>query len=224
MSVRVMALIWERDDLDPYERLVLLSLADHADDEGRCYPSIARLCARTSMKERGVQNVLRRLADRGFLTVRNNAGKRGTNLYTVHSTPALNAPRIECTPALNAPNPRTRCTPTPAPGAPEPSFKHQEPSYAAADASDAESVDFAKQLFERGVAYLGRHGVSERQARSLIGKWRKDATDAEVFDAFSASSKAGVTDPVSWITARFAASKPVSVADMIRLASERNHA
>ena len=63
MSIRVMSAVWESTTLDPFERLVLLSLADHADDEGHCYPSIARLCRRTGMKERGVQNVIRRLEE-----------------------------------------------------------------------------------------------------------------------------------------------------------------
>lgn len=68
--------------------------------------------------------------------------------------------------------------------------------------TDANASDFAKTLFDRGVAYLGRHGVSERQARSVIGKWRKDHDDTEVFEAFSECSRAGVTEPVAWITAR----------------------
>jgi uncharacterized protein YdaU (DUF1376 family) len=68
---------------------------------------------------------------------------------------------------------------------------------------DAEGVDFAKILFERGVAFLERHGVGERQARSLIGKWRKDHSDKEVFNAFADAAKAGVTEPVAWIEARF---------------------
>jgi len=70
-----------------------------------------------------------------------------------------------------------------------------------AKASDA-SVDFAKQLFDRGVAFLSRHGTPDRQARALIGKWRKAYQDTDIFDAFSACSKQGVTDPVPWITAR----------------------
>lgn len=70
-----------------------------------------------------------------------------------------------------------------------------------AKATDA-SVDFAKQLWDRGVAFLGRHGTPDRQARTLIGKWRKAYQDTDIFDAFAACSKEGVIDPVPWITAR----------------------
>ena len=72
-----------------------------------------------------------------------------------------------------------------------------------AKASDA-SVDFAKQLWDRGVAFLGRHGTQDKQARTIIGKWRKAYTDTDIFEAFSACSKEGIIDPVPWITAKLA--------------------
>lgn len=139
MSIALMTVVWERPDLDPYERLVMLALADHAGDDGTCYPSIARLCARTGMKERGVQTVLKRLAARGLVKVVPNAGRHGANVYVIPSTPAPDAPpahdapRTGCTPhhthpASHVVNPRTPCGGTPAPDAPEPSFNHQEPS------------------------------------------------------------------------------------------------
>lgn len=70
-----------------------------------------------------------------------------------------------------------------------------------AKATDA-SVDFAKQLFDRGVAFLGRHGTPDRQARSVIGRWRKAYQDTDIFEAFAACSKEGIVDPVPWITAK----------------------
>lgn len=126
MSVTVMSMVWKRDDLDPYEKLVLLSLADHSDDDGVCYPSIKRLCDRTGMKERGVQNVIRRLTEKGWLKVEKNAGRKGANLYAI--TPAPDAPRTRCTPAPDAPIPPHPITLTPAPDAPEPSITVNEPS------------------------------------------------------------------------------------------------
>jgi hypothetical protein len=73
-----------------------------------------------------------------------------------------------------------------------------------AKASDGQAVDFAKQLWDRGVAFLGRHGTPDKQARTLIGKWRKAYTDTDIFDAFAACSKEGIIDPVPWITAKLA--------------------
>lgn len=76
--------------------------------------------------------------------------------------------------------------------------------YSDANAS-GEDADFAKAVFERGVAFLVRHGHREGHARSLIGKWRKDHRDTEIYDAFAAASREGVVDPAAWITARLGA-------------------
>jgi hypothetical protein len=80
-----------------------------------------------------------------------------------------------------------------------------------ANASDGDAVDFAKAVFDRGVSFLVRHGQKERDARSVIGRWRKDHPDREIFDAFSACSKAGAVDPIPWITARLTPRAPVTV-------------
>lgn len=70
-----------------------------------------------------------------------------------------------------------------------------------ANATDGVAVDFAKQLFERAVAFLGRHGVKEAQARSFVGRLRKSNADPDIFAAFVACGKAGAIDPIPWITA-----------------------
>lgn len=75
-----------------------------------------------------------------------------------------------------------------------------------ANATDGEAVapqaDLAKDLFERGVRFLGKHGVKESQARAVIGKWRKDHPDADILSAFMDCAKSGAIDPIPWITAR----------------------
>lgn len=84
-----------------------------------------------------------------------------------------------------------------------------------ANASGGDAADFAKIVFDRGVAFLCKHGHREQHARSLIGKWRKDHGDREIFDAFAAASKEGVTDPAAWIVARLGA--PPSTASLDEL-------
>lgn len=71
-----------------------------------------------------------------------------------------------------------------------------------AKASDSGAVDFTKEVFDRGVAFLSKYGTPDRQARALIGKWRKDSGDGEVFNALRDANRNGVTDPVPWIMAR----------------------
>lgn len=129
-----MSAVFAYPDFAPHEKLVMLALADHADELNECFPSIARLVRMTGMSERGVQQVIRRLEQRGFIVTRSNAGRKGSNRFRLclpvlqaPSTPAPGAPPHPVPPAPGAPYPRTRCTLTPAPGAPKPSINHQEP-------------------------------------------------------------------------------------------------
>lgn len=125
MSIKVMSAIFE-SDLPPSKRLVMLALADHANDEGICYPSIARLCLRTGMKERTVQTHIRELEAGGHLSREMNKGRGGSNLY--HLTPAKSAPPQELPPAENNTPPPQKTAQTPAKSAPKPSLNHNEPS------------------------------------------------------------------------------------------------
>jgi uncharacterized protein YdaU (DUF1376 family) len=78
--------------------------------------------------------------------------------------------------------------------------------YSVAKATDGEAIgaqgDLAKELFERGVRFLGKHGVKETQARSIIGRWRKEHQDSDILSAFMDCAKSGAIDPIPWITAR----------------------
>ncbi|MEM8616769.1 MAG: helix-turn-helix domain-containing protein [Pseudomonadota bacterium] len=128
MSIKIMSAIFENETLGPTQRLIMLALADHADDEGRCYPSIERLCARTGLKDRAVQSNIRALEAAGYVTVKERAGRNGSNLYFVHPHPAADAPPQEMHPAADAPQPRRKCGSDPAADAPKPSGTVIEPS------------------------------------------------------------------------------------------------
>ncbi len=115
MSVKVMTLVWSLD-LPDSQKIVLLALADSANDEGHCWPSMASLAKKCSKGERTVQGVIRELVEAGHLTRREVMGK-GCN-YTVHPrrdcAPAETAPPqpLRATPAETAPHPRSRCAQT----------------------------------------------------------------------------------------------------------------
>lgn len=127
-----MAAIFESKTLGPTERLVMLSLADHADDSGKCYPSIQRICERTGLSERAVQTNVKKLTDTGYLRVLHGGGKGKANLYFLSANPAADAPygtsnpayaapRTKCTPAADAPQTPQQMRSNPAADAPEPS-------------------------------------------------------------------------------------------------------
>jgi hypothetical protein len=104
-----MSLVWQIN-LPDSQKIVLLALADCANDEGTCWPSIATLAKKCSKSERTVQGVIRELVEAGHLTRIEKLGKGC--LYTIH-------PRSDCTPANVAPP--QPLPPTPAAAAPKPS-------------------------------------------------------------------------------------------------------
>jgi hypothetical protein len=83
VSVKIMSLVWDRTDLSQAETLVLLALADRADDDGRCWPSIAGVAERARMTERSVQRVMRVMQERGFVAIEKGGGRK-TNHYAIN--------------------------------------------------------------------------------------------------------------------------------------------
>jgi hypothetical protein len=82
VSVRLMGAIFDLDISAP-EKLVLLAMADHAQDDGtKCWPSISRIAEKSSTTPRGVQKIIRRLERAGFLK---HIGRhpKGTNEYQI---------------------------------------------------------------------------------------------------------------------------------------------
>lgn len=75
MSIKLMTAVWERQDLSPTQKLVMLALADWANDEGLCWPSIEKLCNKSSLSRRTVQVAIRGLCDMGVLIQEQVSGR-----------------------------------------------------------------------------------------------------------------------------------------------------
>ena len=77
---------------------------------------------------------------------------------------------------------------------------------AGADASEAEGGSIppkgaaAASIWGAPVQYLTAHGIAERNARSLIGKWTKGRDPQVVVDAITTAQLNAAVDPVSFIT------------------------
>lgn len=100
-----MTAVWERTDLSSTQKLVLLALADWANDEGLCWPSINRLAVKASMAGRSIQRIIRELEDAGFVRRDEVTGKG--NKYWILS------PLTDCHPRHSVTPPLTDCHPTP---------------------------------------------------------------------------------------------------------------
>jgi hypothetical protein len=114
MSTIIMSLCWPLQGMSGPQKAVLISLADNANDEGVCWPSVARISERTCLAERTVQAAIKWLGQVGILSVRERMGR--STIYTL--TPASYAPPQEAHPAADAPPPPQLTTQTPAAAAP----------------------------------------------------------------------------------------------------------
>lgn len=129
MSTIIMSACWPLQGLTPAQKAVLISLADNANDEGVCWPSVAKIAERTCLSERAVQQAIKVLNECRALSIEARQGR--STMFTV--TPAAFAPPQKVHPRRNAPpqdlhpppqmlhpNPRRKCTPPPQMLHPEP--------------------------------------------------------------------------------------------------------
>lgn len=85
MSIKAMNWAWSVERLRPAERLVLLALADYADETGSCFPSQESLAERACCSARTVRRVLDLFEEVGILSrsYRYVDGERSSNRYVL---------------------------------------------------------------------------------------------------------------------------------------------
>src|SRR5690606_15345361 len=117
MSTLIMSQCWPLQGMSPAQKAVLISLADNANDEGVCWPSVATISRRTCLSERSVQRAVMWLIDAGILRTEERFGR--STVYTI--TPGKFSHPSEChprqsdtpTPVTLTPPPPSQCHPTP---------------------------------------------------------------------------------------------------------------
>jgi hypothetical protein len=135
MSVAATTAVWERSRAKGSSLLLMLALADYANEDHEAWPSVARLVAMTRMSERNIQYGLRRLTDDGELEVVEPGGRRNGKGYATRyrlsgcfgakSAPKDDGCKVDgCKPASNmGANQRTSRV---QPAAPQPSVEPSE--------------------------------------------------------------------------------------------------
>ena len=128
MSTILMSACWPLQGMSPAQKAVLISLADQANDDGYCWPSVGTIAKRTCLSERAVQGAIKWLQSANLMTTSERNGT--SSVYRL--TPAAFAPPQEMRPADaaprgagNAPPPPQMLHPTPADAAPKPSMNRQ---------------------------------------------------------------------------------------------------
>lgn len=92
-------------------------------------------------------------------------------------------------------------------GTPPKDNKSNPPS---SEANASGCADPVKELFDCGVSLLTSAGQTEKQARSLIGKWRKAKSDGEVLTGLVDCRARAISNPVEWLEKRFKPARYVS--------------
>lgn len=126
-----MTLVWATPMQNHTEKLVALAIADNANDNGVCWPSVTTIARKCDLSEQGVLNRIKSLQKTGWLKVEHKPGC--SNTYVINPPTPL-TPQQGLPPNAVDPHPPTPLTPPPNavdPNRKEPSFepsKHKEPA------------------------------------------------------------------------------------------------
>jgi hypothetical protein len=84
VSIKILNEVWSNPPVSQGKLLVLLALADNADEEARtAWPSVKTLARKSVLSERQVQYCIKELAALGIIDVYPSAGPSGVNKYRV---------------------------------------------------------------------------------------------------------------------------------------------
>lgn len=85
MSIRLIEQVWGLKLKNEGERLVLLALADNANDEGtHCFPSQRRIAWKTDLSVKAVSAIIERLEHQGLVETLNKGNQHRPTNYVLH--------------------------------------------------------------------------------------------------------------------------------------------
>lgn len=100
MSIKLMTAVWEMDFPDATRKLVMLALADFANDDGECFPMIRTIGKKAGIGQRQTRYIVSEFVDKGLLRrelCRRQNGSKTASRYTLmlatpHRQPSAYAP------------------------------------------------------------------------------------------------------------------------------------
>jgi hypothetical protein len=194
-------------------KLLLIVLANYANDKRQCWPSKATLAADSSMSNSTVCKYLLELQQAGLISVRKRFDERfdakalhQSSIITLNIEGVVRVADNGCPSdgqGLSEPsdNGLSDCSDTN--HQLEPSIEPKE-----ADASregGAKAPSTSSQIWTEALRLLSHEPLSEPQKRTLIGKWQKrtptELAKKELLAAVRAAANAGTPDPISYVEA-----------------------
>lgn len=86
MSIKALNWAWQAP-VKGVQKLVLLALADHADDQGYCWPGVRSLTEKCGISRSGLIDQINRLVKAGYMVKKprtDDSGRSSTNLYILN--------------------------------------------------------------------------------------------------------------------------------------------
>lgn len=164
MSIRVMTAVWDGSEADGGALLVLLAIADFANDRGMAFPSVARLARKARRSKRQVFAILKQLQAMGELRVESGGGRHEVNRYHVNvAVLATKAAERAAEEEAEADEGGSPVNATERPGTERVQFPHPSP----AGGRVKDSTETVKFCTEKGEAHFtpNRHEPSEEPSR-----------------------------------------------------------
>lgn len=174
MSVQALSAAFALRGLSPSEKLVLLALANFANEGLQCWPSQERLAADTELSARTVWSALKGLEERGVLvreSRKRSDGTRATDVFTLN----LDDPK----PVAKSAKPTRKSCETQSQILQDPvatvatltTFEPSVRTYSEANASDAEASNPNKRAWADAVGLLvGQGGMKPEPAKAFFGR------------------------------------------------------
>lgn len=160
MSLKAMTWVWTLP-ISPAPKLVLMAIADDADDTGFCYPSQRRLAKKCRITERSVRRIVGKLIAARLVAVepRYRVRARTTNGYRL----AMDYPRTSCPGGAASAVQGERTTLSGGPGQNGPG-NHDLPPIAPTTTPTPTSSSHESQSVSGGLYFPSRTSVTQQQA------------------------------------------------------------
>ncbi|KKM01018.1 hypothetical protein LCGC14_1798610 [marine sediment metagenome] len=97
MSIALMTKVWESELPTHTHKFILLAFADHASDDGLCWPSVTRIARRSQLSRRQTQRIITDLKKLGVLALLEGHKHHQTPLYKLRGDKLTPLPSSEVT-------------------------------------------------------------------------------------------------------------------------------
>jgi len=172
MSTKVMGNCWNLGGMSPAQKSVLVSLADQANDEGLCWPSVGTISRRTCLSDRAVQRAITWLEEAGALFRSERIGR--STYYTI--TPVRYTPPSESHPRQKVHKPPSEVHPTPEPLAPRTVIEPSKNRKSDSDGAKAKKKPASSEHFDLTWNEYPRRSGSNPRDKALT-QWKKRVSE-----------------------------------------------